>query len=344
MNKEKRFFILTTILTVLSTILFNHLYASDFLVDTAKNLIDTTAVRLTDIQQNPAIFDIASILPFHDHYLIWDTTVVHPYHFDLTRMHDTVTLVLTDHYDCSFVAPIAGVMTSGFGIRVAPRFHYVKRGKRGRMHRYFSGYGAQYHFGVDLALHKGDSVYAAFDGIVRYSSYNMGGYGNCIVIRHYNGLETLYGHLSGRIVTPGQVVKAGELIGFGGSTGYSTGPHLHFETRYKGEPIDPTTFIDFKDSTYHLKNDTLLVTRKSFEYFSKPSARYAVRGHHRRYGHYTSTATTAGAYGAKTYTVRKGDSLYTIASRNGTTVNRVVQVNGIGRGTKLRPGQKLVIK
>lgn len=341
MNRNKRFIVITTLLTILSSILFNHLYASDFLVDTAKNLVDTTSVKLADIQQSPANFDLASILPFHDHYLIWDTTVVHPYHFDLTKMHDTVTLVLADHNDCAFFAPAAGFMTSGFGARVAPHFHYVKTGRRGKSKKYFTGYASQYHFGVDLSLHKGDSVFAAFDGIVRYSSYNMGGYGNCIVIRHYNGLETLYGHLSGRIVTPGTMVKAGELIGFGGSTGFSTGPHLHFETRYLGQPIDPTSFIEFKDSTYRLKSDTLVVTKNSFNYFNRGNSRYAVRA--RRYNHYTANAS-ASSFKSASYTVRKGDSIYSIAARTGTTVNRVMQVNGISRNTKLHPGQKLVVK
>ncbi len=340
MTRKKRFILISTVLTIISTILFNHLYANDLLVDTAKNLIDTTAVKVADFQQSQSIFDIASILPFHDHYLIWDTTSVHPYHFDLTHMQDTVTLVLADHSDCAFMAPTAGFITSGFGVRVAPNYRYVK-GKRGKMQRYFTGYGTAYHYGVDLALHKGDNVCAAFDGIVRYSAYNTGGYGNCVVIRHYNGLETLYGHLSGRIVTPGQSVRAGELIGYGGSTGYSTGPHLHFETRYLGEPIDPTTFIDFKDSTYHLKSDTLLISKESFYYFSRGSNAYAVkRGRFAHGRHYATTVTKAPKY----YTVRKGDTIYAVANRNGVTVNRLMQVNGISKNSGLRPGQKLVLK
>ena len=347
MNRKKRFFLISTILTIVSTILFNHLYANDLLIDTAKNLIDTTAIKVSDIQQNPALFDFASILPFHDHYLIWDTTTVHPYHFDLTHMQDTVKLVLADHNDCAFIAPAAGFITSGFGVRVAPRYRYARTGKRGALKRYFTGYSSQYHYGVDLALHKGDNVYAAFDGIVRYSSFNTGGYGNCVVIRHYNGLETLYGHLNGRIVTPGQAVRAGELIGYGGSTGYSTGPHLHFETRYLGEPIDPTTFISFKDSTYRLKNDTLLVTRQSFNYTNRGYNAYAVKsGRYRNAGRYSTRGTTATASlaGAKYYVVRKGDTVSSVSNKSGLTVNRILQVNGIQRNTVLHPGQKLVLK
>ncbi len=342
MTRKKRFILISTILTIISTILFNHLYANDLLIDTAKNLIDTTAVKVTDFQQTQAVFDIASILPFHDHYLIWDTTSVHPYHFDLTHMQDTVTLVLADHNDCAFMAPAAGFITSGFGVRVAPRYHYVRSGKRGAMRRYFTGHSSAYHFGVDLALHKGDNVYAAFDGIVRYSSYNTGGYGNCVVIRHYNGLETLYGHLSGRIVSPGQSVKSGELIGYGGSTGFSTGPHLHFETRYLGQPIDPTTFIDFKDSTYKLKNDTLVITRNSFNYFNRGYNAYAVKKGKYVHGKYYPYAYTAKA--PKYYTVRKGDNIYSVATKGGLTVNRLMQVNGINRNSKLYPGQKLVLR
>ena len=125
-----------------------------------------------------------------------------------------------------FYPPIPGVVTSGFGYR--PRF--------GRIHR-----------GVDISLHVGDTVRAAFDGKVRLTRFEKKGYGYYVVIRHDNGMETVYGHLSKFIAKPDQRVKAGEPIALGGNTGRSTGPHLHFETRYYGLAINPQLIIDFEN-------------------------------------------------------------------------------------------------
>jgi hypothetical protein len=339
LTRKKRFILLTTVMTMFSALLLNNLYASDFLVDTAKNLIDTNSVNLSDIYHNNHFLDIASILPFHQAYLTWDTVTVHPYHFDLTKMTDTVTLVLADHKDCGFVIPVAGYVTSNFGQRTRSRYHY----------------------GIDLKLDRGDSVAAAFDGVVRISEWN-GGYGNCVVIRHYNGLETLYGHLSERKVVTGQTVKAGQLVGLGGTTGHSTGPHLHFEVRYLGMAIDPNKIIDFNDTSRHtLKGDTLALTSSDFEYLVKfHSQVYRVKHRHGRRGHYYYTYTYAAARSAgsshstrhghnvgrsaNSYTIRSGDTMSKIAMRNGTTINRLCQLNRISRNSTLHPGKKLKLK
>ncbi len=341
MNRSRRFVLLTTILTLLSAVLFNNLYASDFLVDTAKNMIDTNSVNLADAYHNNHYFDIASILPFQQAYMIWDTATIHPYHFDLTKMTDTVTLVLADHKDCGFAIPVAGYVTSEFGKRNHTRYHY----------------------GIDLKLDRGDTVVAAFDGVVRISEWSSS-YGNCIVIRHYNGLETLYGHLSYRNVVPGQVVTAGQLLGLGGTTGHSTGPHLHFEVRYLGQPIDPNTIIDFDDTTKHtLKSDTLNLTADNFEYLTKfheeeanwiarhhrhgrrghySRYAYAPVSHHGRHSHAVASSKAKAKHGG--YVIHRGDTISKIAMRNGTTVNRICQVNRISRNAKLKPGKKLVLK
>lgn len=129
-----------------------------------------------------------------------------------------------------YVAPVRGKLTSPFGWRA--RF--------GRMHK-----------GVDLNLHTGDTIVAAFDGRVRVSSYNAGGYGYYLVIRHDNGLETVYGHCSRLIAKRDQYVRAGQPIALGGSTGRSTGPHLHFETRFMGIAINPEAIIDFDNYVTH---------------------------------------------------------------------------------------------
>lgn len=127
-----------------------------------------------------------------------------------------------------------------------------------------SSYGWRWgrpHTGIDLALNTGDKVFAAFDGVVRLAKYN-GGYGNCVVIRHYNNLETLYGHLSKINVKVGQVVKAGDVIGLGGSTGHSTGPHLHFECRLLYACFDPEWIFDLE--TYSIKTSFIRIDKSYF--------------------------------------------------------------------------------
>ncbi len=129
-----------------------------------------------------------------------------------------------------FVMPVPGRVTSPYGWR--PRF--------GRMHR-----------GVDMSLSVGDTVRSAFSGKVRLTKFEGKGYGYYVVVRHDNGMETVYGHLSRFLVKPNQRVKAGEPIALGGNTGRSTGPHLHFETRYLGLAINPAAIIDFENKTTH---------------------------------------------------------------------------------------------
>lgn len=141
-----------------------------------------------------------------------------------------------------FVAPVRGKLTSPYGWRA--RF--------GRMHR-----------GVDLNLHVGDSVVSAFDGKVRLVKYEANGYGNYVVVRHDNGLETVYGHLSRALVKPGQRVRAGQLIAKGGNTGRSTGPHLHFETRFMGLPVNPEAIIDFDNHVTH--KDVFTFDKRTYE-------------------------------------------------------------------------------
>lgn len=123
------------------------------------------------------------------------------------------------------------------------------------------------HHGVDIRLQTGDPVRAAFSGTVRVAS-RMGGYGNCIVVRHQNGLETLYGHLSKINVATGQQVSAGDIIGLGGSTGNSTGPHLHFECRFMYQTFDPEWILDFDNYTLRTKR---LHLDKSYFGIHKPS-------------------------------------------------------------------------
>lgn len=137
----------------------------------------------------------------------------------------------------------------------------------GRMNSSYKKRWGKQHHGMDINLHTGDTVVSAFDGVVRYAQFNKSGFGNCVIVRHLNGLETIYGHLSKIDVEPNQFVYSGQPIGLGGSTGHSTGPHLHFETRYKDFSFDPELYIDI--TTQGLKSDTLVLTHESF-----PAYRY----------------------------------------------------------------------
>ena len=170
---------------------------------------------------------------------IWRSDRVNPYKIPIDSMPDSIRI------DCSnFFVPVHGAVTSEFGPR-----------------RY------RFHYGIDLRLKVGDSVRSAFKGKVRIIDYEARGYGHYIVIRHDNGLETVYGHLSAVLVTLNQNVKAGQLIAYGGNTGHSTGPHLHFETRYIGNAINPAHIIDF--NTGLVRENTYLLTKKNSFYYQR---------------------------------------------------------------------------
>jgi len=224
---------------------------------------------------------------------IWRSDRVNPYKIPIDSMPDSVRI------DCSnFFIPVPGAVTSQFGPR-----------------RY------RFHYGTDMRLNIGDTVRSAFSGKVRIIDYEARGYGNYIVVRHENGLETVYGHLSAALVNLNQKVKAGEMIAYGGNTGHSTGPHLHFETRYMGNAINPATIIDFNSGLVHEK--TYLLTKKKSFY----------------YQHEVKLASAA-----KYYKVRKGDNLGKIAARNGTTVKVLRRINGLKPKARLKAGQQLKVR
>ncbi|MDR1896217.1 MAG: peptidoglycan DD-metalloendopeptidase family protein [Prevotellaceae bacterium] len=265
------------------------------------NLYPLELASLPDIEdiERPLDLDEDSggegMIPSDDLYMIWDNLQVNPYKVspDSVLMNDSVYICLTD-----FKYPLATHyrVTSEFGPR-----------------RY------RYHYGIDLKVYKGDSILSAMDGMIRIAK-RVGNYGNLIVIRHNNGLESFYGHLSKIFVKPDQTVKAGDLIGYGGNTGRSYGAHLHFELRYLGQCVNPRDLVDF--DSLRAKSDTVLLTQKNFDYRKKSSH--------------------AGVSGSRIWTVRKGDSLGLIAQRTGTSVRRLCSINKITVKTVIRPGRKLM--
>src|SRR5690554_2236536 len=234
---------------------------------------------------------------------------------DLSLLKDTLWLCVTDSGYSDFVMPFDGKVTSRYGYR------------RGR-----------YHNGIDIDLNTGDSVLAAFDGKVRYSKYNKAGFWNLVVIRHYNGLETFYAHLSELIVVPNQWVKAGDLIGLGGNTGNSYGSHLHFEVRFYDAPMNPEEIIDFKNKK--VRDENLFVHNGLFRPGATPS--HSPNNLSASTGH-TMTASSARVSEAY-YRVKSGDTLGHIARRNKTTISQLCRLNNIRPTTTLKIGRRLRVR
>jgi murein DD-endopeptidase MepM/ murein hydrolase activator NlpD len=255
------------------------------------------------------------LFPSNDLYATWDTSVIHPYNFADCFKADSTILCLSEVGDGGFMMPYKGMVTSEFGWR-----------------RY------RPHYGTDIDLETGDTVVAAFDGMVRIAKPHAGGYGNVIIIRHNNGLETVYGHLSKIAVEPGQHIKAGETIGLGGNTGRSYGSHLHFEIRYLGQALDAEDFIDF--SKGELKNYEFTLRKTDVEH------KYDLRALHSRHKRDIGLArydAKKGSHKGGIYKVRKGDNLGKIAKRYHTTVKAICKKNGFKPTKVLRVGQKIKI-
>ena len=236
----------------------------------------------------------------------WESDHVNPY--------KNAVIPATKDLDVSkYAMPVPGIVTSRYGYR--PRFR--------RMHK-----------GIDLRLSTGDTVRAAFSGKVRLTKYERGGYGFYVVLRHDNGMETVYGHLSRFLVKPDQRVEVGQPIALGGSTGHSTGPHLHFETRFMGIAINPEAIFDFENQTTH--TDVYTFNKNTYENSRNYSpSRYASS---RSKGKYRSSR------GKATHKIRKGETLSSIAARNGTTVAKLRKLNGLGNSSNIRAGKTLRVR
>ena len=246
----------------------------------------------------------------------WNTDIIHVTGINLKDLPDNLDILLVDSIH-GYCIPHPGPITSTFKYR--------------RRHP---------HKGVDIGLNTGDAVYAAFDGVVRIAmpTRMSGGYGNVVVIRHVNGLETYYGHLSKYLVKPGDIVKAGEQIGYGGSTGRSSGPHLHFETRYMGQAFDPERIFDFQSGTLR---DEVFTLKK--HYFNVNS-HYGMSDQQSARASNKPPKNQGGGGSAVYYKVKSGDTLSKIAKRHGTTVSKICQLNGIKSTKTLQIGQRLRVK
>lgn len=209
-----------------------------------------------------------------------------------------------------------------------------------------SRWGRQ-HKGLDIKVYIGDTIRAAFSGKVRVVKYEGGGYGKYIVIRHNNGLETIYGHLSKQLVAEDQTVRVGEPIGLGGNTGRSTGSHLHFETRLCGVALNPALMFDFRNQD--VVSDFYVYIKSNYEHESAEATR--LRGKVGNGGYNrdevqgelanNSNANFDSSADMRYHKVKSGETLASIAEKRGVTIDTICKLNHITKGKAVRPGQIL---
>lgn len=254
--------------------------------------------------------------PSADLYANWDNKYAHR----ATELPETYKIDLRH-----FTMPTTSrVITSNFGSRW------------GRQHK-----------GLDIKVYIGDTIRAAFSGKVRIVRYEAGGYGKYIVIRHNNGLETIYGHLSKQLVEENQEVRSGEVIGLGGNTGRSTGSHLHFETRLCGVALNPALMFDFR--AQDVTGDYYAFNKETYDNESTNATRLRGKQDSSTYAstdssddYATNKRTTSGLTDQVSYhKVKKGETLERIAKKRGVTIEKICKLNRITKTMRLRPGQIL---
>lgn len=314
-------------MTALMALCTTNIQAQDLLarqapVDRKATKVDTFALKSV-IEREQANSAVAQL------YTEWNNKYAHR----ATELPDSFRIDLRH-----FCMPTPSrVITSNFGRRW------------GRMHK-----------GLDIKVYTGDTIRAAFDGKVRMAQYEANGYGNYVVIRHNNGLETIYGHMSKHLVRENQEVKAGTPIGLGGNTGRSTGSHLHFETRLCGVALDPALMFDFKAQdvtadfyTFRKKANAAgrtVAQRNTKQAQVKEAVEQPEAVENEQASVKTSREATVRSNKQqrtreqrrpkqKNYTVKKGDTLYSIAKRSGMTVDQLCKMNGIKKNSSIKPGQ-----
>lgn len=205
------------------------------------------------------------------------------------------------------------------------------------------GYRATFgrnHYGLDIKVYTGDTIVSAWEGKVRVVKFDPNGWGKYILIRHPNGLETLYAHLSKQLVVPNQEVKAGEVIGLGGNTGRSRGSHLHLECRLLGQAINPEILFDFPNQKmtsdfYTWHSDGKASTKGVSPYAEKEQNEAA------EYAESEKLIMQPDPSKVDYYRVEKNETIETVAKKLGVTQDYLLNANGLSRKAKLRAGMVL---
>lgn len=279
-------------------------------IDRKMKAVDTLALRsIIEKEQEQS--------PASELYQEWDNRYAHK----RTQMPDTFKIDLRH-----FCMPTPSrVVTSNFGNRW------------GRPHK-----------GLDIKVYIGDTIRAAFSGKVRIVRYEAGGYGKYIIIRHPNGLETIYCHLSKQLVSENQSVKAGEVIGLGGNTGRSTGSHLHFETRLCGVALNPALMFDFRNQD--VTGDYYVYNVNTYDEESVEATRLRGKVGNGGYTRDLVQNGEPGSYKDKKHAdndellyhkVKNGETLASIAKLRGVTVEKICSLNHLSANAKVRPGMIL---
>lgn len=306
-QKIKKIAILTITTICTLPMMGQDLLARQAPIDRKMKTVDSVALQRLIFTEN---YDS----PAEDLYEDWSNKYAH----QETALPDSFRISLKD-----FCMPTTSrVLTSNFGARW------------GRQHK-----------GLDIKVYIGDTIRAAFSGKVRIVRYERRGYGKYVVIRHYNGLETIYGHLSAQLVEENQEVRAGDVIGLGGNTGRSTGSHLHFETRLCGVALNPALMFDFRNQD--VIDDSYMFHKDTYQRESVVATRLRGVGG----GSFSeddevvelASAAPAASYQheSRFHKVRKGETLYSIARKRGTTINAIMKLNHLKKSSKLKPGQIL---
>lgn len=276
--------------------------------------IDRKMKAVDSVALHQLILNEQAETPAADLYEDWNNHYAHR----ATALPDTFKINLR-----GFCMPTDNrVVTSNFGVRW------------GRQHK-----------GIDVKVYIGDTIRAAFSGKVRMVKYEAGGYGKYVVIRHGNGLETIYGHMSKHLVAEDEIVEAGQPIGLGGNTGRSTGSHLHFETRLCGVALNPALMFDFKNQD--VIGDYYMFYRDTYQKESIVANRLRGVGGKGKIEADEDTelaiAAPAASYAkdVKFHKVKRGETLASIARKRGTTIDEICRLNRIGRNIRLMPGQIL---
>ena len=299
-----------------SPVVAQDLIARQAPVDRKAKALDTLALHNLQLKE-------AYDMPASTLYEGWDNQYAHR----ATSLPDSFKIDLR-HYH---MPTPSKVITSNFG----PRW--------GRMHK-----------GLDIKVYLGDTIRAAFSGKVRVVRFERNGYGNYVVIRHDNGLETIYGHLSKHLVKENMNVRAGDPIGLGGSTGRSTGTHLHFETRLCGVALNPALFFDFR--AQDVTADNYMFRRKTMDKESAKATQMRGKNDHNGYspsdvngGRSNAQSNKQTANVAETdykgpvryHKVENGETLYSISRKRGVSVEELCKINHIGKNMRVRTGQLL---